>query len=104
MREPLVHELHGRGWHFYKFIEPDIYRVMCSWSVGRQDIDDFVADVKELATLYTPTRSASKHPRAGDRSYEASDGATNNNWPSRIWRGLLEKKVLLYEHADEVCG
>jgi threonine aldolase len=51
MREPLVHELHGRGWHFYKFIEPDIYRVMCSWSVGQQDIDDFVADVKELATL-----------------------------------------------------
>jgi threonine aldolase len=41
----LVRELHGRGWHFYKFIEPDIYRVMCSWAVSDQDIADFVADV-----------------------------------------------------------
>jgi hypothetical protein len=41
--------------------------------------------------LNTPTRSASKHPRAGDRSYEVSDEATNNNSPSRIQRVLLEK-------------
>lgn len=39
-----VAALHGRGWHFYKFIEPDIYRVMCSWSVTEQDIAEFVAD------------------------------------------------------------
>ena len=43
MNEDLVRELHGRNWHFYKFIEPDIYRLMCSWSVTDRDIGDFVA-------------------------------------------------------------
>ena len=46
MPEALVRRLHERGWHFYKFIEPDVYRVMCSWSLTEQVIDDFVADVK----------------------------------------------------------
>ena len=46
MAEPLVAGLHSRGWHFYKFIEPDIYRLLCSWSVTEKDIDDFVRDVK----------------------------------------------------------
>lgn len=41
-----VAELQNRGWHFYKFIEPDIYRLMCSWSVTERDIADFVADFK----------------------------------------------------------
>ena len=45
MNEDLVRELHGRGWHFYKFIDPDIYRLMCSWSVTDRDIGDFVAEV-----------------------------------------------------------
>ena len=48
MNEHLVRELHGRGWHFYKFIEPDIYRVTCSWSVTDRDIVDFVAEVVAL--------------------------------------------------------
>ncbi len=48
MPEALVRRLHERGWHFYKFIEPDVYRVMCSWSLTEQVIDDFVADVKSL--------------------------------------------------------
>ena len=48
--EPLVTQLHNRGWRFYKFIEPDIYRLMCSWATTEQQIDDFVADVtKSLA-------------------------------------------------------
>jgi threonine aldolase len=46
MPEQLVARLHGRGWHFYKFIEPDVYRLMCSWSVTEKDIDDFIKDVK----------------------------------------------------------
>ncbi len=45
MSERLVGRLQERGWHFYKFIEPDIYRLMCSWSVTEQDIADFVEDV-----------------------------------------------------------
>jgi threonine aldolase len=43
----LVRDLHARGWRFYKFVEPDIYRLMCSWSTTDEDIsmivDDFVA-------------------------------------------------------------
>src|SRR5438876_6884371 len=48
MNEDLVRELHRRGWYFYKFIEPDVYRLMCSWSVSDRDIADFVADVVAL--------------------------------------------------------
>lgn len=47
--ERLVTLLHGRGWHFYKFIEPDVYRLMCSWSVREKDIDDFIEDAKSGA-------------------------------------------------------
>jgi threonine aldolase len=47
MDDELVRGLHARGWRFYKFIEPDIYRLMCSWSTTDEDIsmlvDDFVA-------------------------------------------------------------
>ena len=48
MNEDLVRELYGRNWHFYKFIEPDIYRLMCSWSATDRDIGDFVAEVVAL--------------------------------------------------------
>src|SRR6266700_7426135 len=44
MNEQLVRGLHVRGWYFYKFVEPDVYRLMCSWSTTDQDISDFVAD------------------------------------------------------------
>jgi threonine aldolase len=42
-----VAQLHAHGWHFLKFIEPNIYRLMCSWSVTEQDISDFVADFRQ---------------------------------------------------------
>ncbi|MBA2743548.1 MAG: low specificity L-threonine aldolase [Chthoniobacterales bacterium] len=51
MPEALVRQLHERGWHFYKFIEPDVYRVMCSWSLTDQIIDEFIEDVKELQAV-----------------------------------------------------
>jgi len=37
--------LRARGWHFYQFVQPDIYRIMCSWSVSDSDLDEFVSDV-----------------------------------------------------------
>jgi len=46
MPNDLVSQLHGRGWRFYKFLEPDVYRLMCSWSATDDDINDFVEDVK----------------------------------------------------------
>jgi threonine aldolase len=52
--ERLVGQLHGRGWHFYKFIEPDVYRLMCSWSVTEKEIDDFVGDVKRALSEKPP--------------------------------------------------
>ena len=48
MNEQLVPDLHARGWHFYKFVEPTVYRLMCSWSTTDRDISDFVADVVAL--------------------------------------------------------
>ena len=46
--EQLVAQLHARGWHFYKFLEPDVYRLMCSWAVTERELDAFIADVKAL--------------------------------------------------------
>jgi threonine aldolase len=47
MPNPLVQRLYARGWHFFKFVEPDVYRLMCSWATTESDIDDFVTDVRQ---------------------------------------------------------
>jgi threonine aldolase len=44
LEDQLVRGLHARGWRFYKFIEPDIYRLMCSWSTTDDDISMLVGD------------------------------------------------------------
>lgn len=50
--ESLVAQVQARGWRFYKFIEPDVYRFMCAWSTTESVIDEFVADVRNsLAPL-----------------------------------------------------
>jgi len=43
--QQLVRDLHARGWRFYKFVEPDIYRLMCSWSTTDEDISLLVDDL-----------------------------------------------------------
>ncbi len=45
MDERLASGLHARGWRFYKFIEPDVYRLMCSWSTIEEEISSLLADV-----------------------------------------------------------
>jgi threonine aldolase len=45
MNDQLVEHLQSRGWHFYKFVEPDIYRLMCSWATTEAAISDFTADI-----------------------------------------------------------
>ena len=45
MDNQVVRRLHARGWRFYKFIEPDVYRLMCSWATTESDIGDFIRDV-----------------------------------------------------------
>ena len=49
MRERLVKGLQAHGWRFYKFIEPDVYRLMCSWATTERDISDFVGDVRSIS-------------------------------------------------------
>lgn len=46
MPDAHVTRLQARGWRFYKFIEPDVYRLMCSWSTTEKAVDEFVADVR----------------------------------------------------------
>jgi threonine aldolase len=38
-----------RGWHFYAFIAAGGYRLMCSWDTTQDDIDAFLADLREVA-------------------------------------------------------
>jgi threonine aldolase len=45
MDERLASGLHDRGWRFYKFIEPDVYRLMCSWFTIEEEISSFITDV-----------------------------------------------------------
>jgi threonine aldolase len=45
MDERLASGLHARGWRFYKFIEPHVYRLMCSWSTTEEEISSFIADI-----------------------------------------------------------
>lgn len=48
LSDRLVRDLHGRGWLFHKFLEPDIYRLMCAWSATDEAIDEFVSQIAGL--------------------------------------------------------
>jgi len=37
--------LQERGWDFYQFVEPDVYRLMCSWCTTEQTIAEFLTDL-----------------------------------------------------------
>ena len=37
--------LQARSWHFYKFIEPDVYRLMCSWATRTEEIEKLIGDM-----------------------------------------------------------
>ena len=43
----VVTELENRSWRFYRFIEPDIYRLMCSWATTEAAIRELVRDFIE---------------------------------------------------------
>lgn len=45
-----VRGLEARGWMFYKFIEPDVYRLMCSWSTSDEQIEELVREFKAIVT------------------------------------------------------
>jgi threonine aldolase len=50
LEDRVAQALHAAGWHFYKFIEPDVYRLMCSWATNDQEIDDLIAEVRKSET------------------------------------------------------
>jgi len=37
--------LHERGWHFYNFFEPQVYRLMCSWATTEEKLQELLADL-----------------------------------------------------------
>lgn len=42
-------KLHECGWHFYTgVITPDESRLMCSWDTTPEDVDSFIADLRQL--------------------------------------------------------
>jgi threonine aldolase len=43
--DQVVRGLQKRGWRFYKFLEPNIYRLMCAWSTTDEDISMLVGDL-----------------------------------------------------------
>jgi len=50
LNEQLVRDLQAHGWQFYRFIGPDIYRLMCSWATTAAEVDAFVDDVVCIQT------------------------------------------------------
>ena len=46
--------MEARGWHFYKFFEPDVYRLMCSWSVNEKRRSRHSAPTSGEARAMTP--------------------------------------------------
>jgi len=49
MDERVASGLYARGWRFYKFIEPNVYRLMCSWATTDRDLSDFVSNVCSIS-------------------------------------------------------
>jgi threonine aldolase len=46
--EPIVAQLHGRGWRFYTDVGPGgDARLMCSWDTPEEDVDRLVKDILE---------------------------------------------------------
>jgi threonine aldolase len=52
----VAENLRERGWDFYKFIEPDIYRFMCAWSATEGAISAFRSDFKAARSCASAAR------------------------------------------------
>ena len=47
--EVVARNLQARRWHFYNFVEPGVYRLMCSWATTDVEIERFIGDVLRSA-------------------------------------------------------
>src|SRR5205823_14495154 len=52
----VAQNIRQRGWDFYKFIEPDIYRLVCAWSVTEAAISAFLSDFKAARSCASAAR------------------------------------------------
>lgn len=50
LAETVAPKLRESGWDFYKFIEPDIYRLMCGWSAKDETIAALLSDYESCAS------------------------------------------------------
>ena len=48
---PIVETLWARGWHFYRFIGENGYRLMASWATPAETIDRFVAELQQTVAV-----------------------------------------------------
>ncbi|WP_438479587.1 threonine aldolase family protein [Oleiharenicola lentus] len=48
MPKAAAEALWARGWHFYRFIGDDGYRLMCSWATSPATVDRFIADARAV--------------------------------------------------------
>jgi threonine aldolase len=48
---PVIEKLWAKGWMFYTFIGQGGCRLMCSWDTRLEDVDGFVADVKQMMSM-----------------------------------------------------
>lgn len=44
--QDLVASLEAEGWHFYKFLEPDVFRFVCSWRTDAGEVDRLEAAIR----------------------------------------------------------
>jgi len=45
LSDSIACNLRARGWYFYKFIGPDVYRLMCSWATRTEEIEKLIGDM-----------------------------------------------------------
>ncbi|HEY4299287.1 MAG TPA: beta-eliminating lyase-related protein [Candidatus Didemnitutus sp.] len=41
-----VQRMHALGWHFYRFVGENGYRLMCSWATAPAEVDRFLSDLR----------------------------------------------------------
>lgn len=58
LQDRIISGLYARGWEFYDFIAAGGSRLMCSWDTTDKDIEDFIADVRDL------THSSEDHTKS----------------------------------------
>lgn len=50
-----VSGMNEKGWQFFKFIEPDVYRLMCSWMTTEEAIAAIIADFEAARSCTAST-------------------------------------------------